>query len=179
MAECHLCLNMTEIREKEKAILIDAPISSSGLFGDTVNTVVNKFKKRSQPCRACELASAPSSRECPAPRKEPVGRPYTVWGASGRSATRQHLRKRVYLKRPNKPPAAASSGHFRLGHRVSVGLCCRLLDLVARFFPWASSSGRTSWRWCFTSIARGLLIAHTEQTCAPASSLATGQFFFP
>ncbi len=43
-AECHLWLNLTEIREKEKAFLLDAPISSSGLFGNAVNTVVDKFR---------------------------------------------------------------------------------------------------------------------------------------
>ncbi len=61
--------------------------------------------------RARELASASSSRERPAPRKEPVGRgsdpihppTYTVWGARGRSASRQHPRKRVDLKHPKSP----------------------------------------------------------------------------
>ncbi len=43
-AECHLWLNLTEIREKEKAFLLDAPISSSGLFGDAVNAAVDKFR---------------------------------------------------------------------------------------------------------------------------------------
>ncbi len=120
-AERHLWLNLTEIREKEKVFLLDAPISSSGLFGDAVNTVVDKFSaakthlaafKQFMPRRAREPASASSSRERPAPRKEPVGRvsdpvhppPYTVWGARGRSATRQRPHKRVDLKRPNKPP---------------------------------------------------------------------------
>ncbi len=36
LEERHLWLNLTEIRDKEKAFLIDAPISGSGLFGDTV-----------------------------------------------------------------------------------------------------------------------------------------------
>ncbi len=59
-----------------------------------------------------------NSRERPAPRKEPVSRvsdpvhppPYTVWGARGRSATRQRPRKQVDLKCLNRPPMAASSG---------------------------------------------------------------------
>ncbi len=42
-AERHLWLNLTKIREKKKAFLLEAPISSSGLFGDAVNSVVNKF----------------------------------------------------------------------------------------------------------------------------------------
>ncbi len=40
-AERHLWLNLTE---KEKAFLLDAPISGFGLIGDTVNAVVNKFR---------------------------------------------------------------------------------------------------------------------------------------
>ncbi len=104
-AEHHLWLNLTEIREKEKAFLLDAPISSSGLFGDVVNTIVDKFKavktqsaafKQFMLRCAHEPASASSSREHPAHRKEPVGRgndpihppPYTVWGAHGHSASR-------------------------------------------------------------------------------------------
>ncbi len=126
MAESHVWLNLTEIRQKEKAFLLDAPISSSGLFGNAVNTVVDKLSqsaafKQFMPQRACEPASASSSMERPVPRKEPVGRgsdpmhppPYTVWGARGRSASHQHPHNRVDLKRPNKPPAAASSGRSR------------------------------------------------------------------
>ncbi len=41
-AERHLWLNLTEIREKEKVFLMDAPISQSGLFGEAVSTVVDK-----------------------------------------------------------------------------------------------------------------------------------------
>ncbi len=138
-----------EIREKEKAFLLDVPISGSGLFGDVVNTVVDKFRaaktqsapfKQFIPWRVHEPASASSSRERLGPSKEPVGRvsepmyppPYMVWGAHGRPASRQRPRKRVDLKCPNKPPAAASSGrswctyqekrHFKFSpHRVVTG----------------------------------------------------------
>ncbi len=43
-AERHLWLNLTEIREKEKTFLMDAPISQSGLFGEAVSAVVDKFR---------------------------------------------------------------------------------------------------------------------------------------
>ncbi len=43
-AECHLWLNLTEIREREKVFLMDAPISQSGLFGEAVSAVVDKFR---------------------------------------------------------------------------------------------------------------------------------------
>lgn len=43
-AEHHLWLNLTEIHEREKVFLLDAPISQSGLFGEAVNSVVEKFR---------------------------------------------------------------------------------------------------------------------------------------
>ncbi len=107
-AERHLWLNLME-----KAFLLDAPISSSGLFGYAVNAVVDKFNnKQFMLCRAREPASSSCSRERLAPSKEPVGRVsepmhpprYTVWGDRGRSASRQHPHKWVDLKPLNKPP---------------------------------------------------------------------------
>ncbi|CAM4608253.1 unnamed protein product [Leuciscus chuanchicus] len=43
--ERHLWLNLSGIGEREKTFLLDAPISSSGLFGDAVNTVVDRFQE--------------------------------------------------------------------------------------------------------------------------------------
>ncbi len=43
-AECHLWLNLTEISEKEEVFLLDSPISQSGLFGEAVSSVVEKFR---------------------------------------------------------------------------------------------------------------------------------------
>ncbi len=43
-AERHLWRHLTEIREKEKAFLLDTLISGSGLFGDAVNAVVDNFR---------------------------------------------------------------------------------------------------------------------------------------
>ncbi len=111
----------------EKAFLLNAPISSSGLFGDAVHAIIDKFRaaktqsaafKQFTLRRMREQASASCSRERPDPNKEPVGRvsepmhppPYTVWGARGHSASRQRPHKRVDLKHPNEPPAMASSG---------------------------------------------------------------------
>ncbi len=44
VAERHLWLNLTEICEKEKVFLLDAPIPQSGLFGEAVSSVVEKFR---------------------------------------------------------------------------------------------------------------------------------------
>ncbi len=128
-AERHLWLNLTEIREKEKTFLMDAPISQSGLFGEAVSAVVDKFRSAKtqsaalnqfMPRRARDFSTPSSSvsREQPPPRREPPSGgaqatrlpPTTVWGARGRSSSRQQPRKRVNMKRPNKPAASANPG---------------------------------------------------------------------
>ncbi|XP_026054877.1 uncharacterized protein LOC113040897 [Carassius auratus] len=75
--ERHLWLNLTAIKEKEHLCLLDSPISPSGLFGDSVNMVVNKFeevKKHEEdfvqffPCRT--QGEGPSATQpCPLPSK--------------------------------------------------------------------------------------------------------------
>ncbi len=122
-----LWLNLTEIREKEKVFLLDALISQSGLFGEAVSSVVNKFRsvktqsaalKQFMPRRLRDYSTPSSSlsREQSLPRKEPSGGsgaqathppPTTVWGARGRSFPRQRPCRRVDLKRPNRPAASA------------------------------------------------------------------------
>ncbi len=63
--------------------------------------------------------SSSLSREQSLPRKEPFGGcgaqashppPTTVWGALGRSFSRQRPHRRVDLKRPNRPAASANPG---------------------------------------------------------------------
>ncbi len=109
--------------------LMDAPISQSGLFGEAVSAVVDKFRsaktqsaalKQFMPRRARDYSTPSSSvsREQSLPRKEPPSGgaqatrppPTTVWGARGRYSSRQQPRKRVNLKRPNKPAASANPG---------------------------------------------------------------------
>ncbi len=43
--ERHLWLNLSGIKEKDRAFLLVAPISPSGLFGDAVNMVVDRFQE--------------------------------------------------------------------------------------------------------------------------------------
>ncbi len=108
-AERHLWLNLTEMREKEKVFVLDAPISQSGLFGEAVSSVVEKFRsaktqsaalKQFMPRRTRDHSTPSSSvsREHSLPRKEPFGGsgaqathppPTAVWGARGRSFPRQ------------------------------------------------------------------------------------------
>ncbi len=80
-----LWLNLTEIHEK-KVFLLDAPISQTGLFGEAVSSVVEKFLsaksqsaalKQFMPRRMRDPSKTPStsmSRERSLPRKEPTCR---------------------------------------------------------------------------------------------------------
>ncbi len=66
MAERHLWLNLTEIMEK--AFLLDAPISGSGLFGDAVNAIVDTFrtaKTLSAVSSSCHNVRASQPLPCP------------------------------------------------------------------------------------------------------------------
>ncbi len=127
-AERHLWLNLTEIREKEKVFLLDTPISQSGLFGEAVSLVVEKFRsaktqsaalKQFMPRRTRDHSTpssfvsrdhsgrsllaevAPRLRTLPQWRfGEPVAGPFP----------RQRPCRRVDLKRPNRPAALAYPG---------------------------------------------------------------------
>ncbi len=126
-AERHFWLNLTEICEKEKVFLLDAPISQSGLFGEAVSSVVEKFRsaktqsaalKQFMPRRMRDHSTPSSlSREHSLARKEPTGRSRapahpplnTVWGARGRPFPHQRPCRRVNLNRPDRPAASAPS----------------------------------------------------------------------
>ncbi|XP_032365670.1 uncharacterized protein LOC116682766 [Etheostoma spectabile] len=42
--ERHLWLNLSDIRQKDREFLLDAPVSTTGLFGEAVNSVVDRFR---------------------------------------------------------------------------------------------------------------------------------------
>ncbi len=45
VTERHLWVNLADIGKKEKGSLLDAPVSSSELFGTSVEAVVEKFRE--------------------------------------------------------------------------------------------------------------------------------------
>ncbi len=72
--ERHLWLNLPDIREKDRRFLLDAPVSTTGLFGDTVNSVVDRFRhvktqdeafRRYFPRRAGPRSGRPASASQP------------------------------------------------------------------------------------------------------------------
>ncbi|KAI2652402.1 Transposon Ty3-G Gag-Pol polyprotein [Labeo rohita] len=44
-AERHLWLTLSDMKEKDRVFLLGAPLSPSGLFGDSVNSVVNRYQE--------------------------------------------------------------------------------------------------------------------------------------
>ncbi len=50
--ERHLWFNLINIKGKDKNVLMDAPLSSSGLFGDAVNLVVERFQESAKQAAA-------------------------------------------------------------------------------------------------------------------------------
>ncbi len=50
--ERHIWLNLSNIKGKDKNFLTDAPLSPSGLFGDAVNSVVERFQESAKQAAA-------------------------------------------------------------------------------------------------------------------------------
>lgn len=87
------------IKEKDKAFLLDAPILPSGLFGDTVNTVIDRYQEAKKqlaafreliPCQIQEPAPSTSrSRSGPSDRplveRTSMATPFTEAGGLGRA----------------------------------------------------------------------------------------------
>ncbi len=51
--ECHLWLNLVEMKGVDKAHFLDAPISQAGLFGDTVEGFAQQFSAVQQAVHTC------------------------------------------------------------------------------------------------------------------------------
>lgn len=48
LVECHLWLTLTDIKEKDRSFLLDAPMYNDGLFGESETAVVEKFQAAKQ-----------------------------------------------------------------------------------------------------------------------------------
>ncbi len=72
-AERHLWLTLSDMKEKDRVVLMDAPLAPSGLFGDAVNSVVDRFQEASKQAAAfsgfslAALYSRGAGREQPQP----------------------------------------------------------------------------------------------------------------
>ncbi|KAI2659093.1 Transposon Ty3-G Gag-Pol polyprotein [Labeo rohita] len=134
-AERHLWLTLSDMKEKDRVFLLDAPLSPSGLFGDSVNSVVDRYQEarkqaaafqrflplrhpareaagREQPRPSTSSSYRQAQKQSVATRTPPHRERVVVRSKSGTSKARPDLRETVSLTLPVLQGAAASSEHI-------------------------------------------------------------------
>ncbi len=73
-AERHLWLTLSDMKDKDRVFLMDAPLAPSGLFGDAVNSVVDRYQEARKQAAAFQrflprrsIALGAAGREQPQP----------------------------------------------------------------------------------------------------------------
>ncbi len=108
--ECHLWLNLAEMKDANKARFLDAPISQAGLFGDTVEGFAQQFSAVQQQTEAIQhilsrrdapSTAAPGARPQSARRR---GRPPASSRAAPPQAESTHRPARRASRRRAAPP---------------------------------------------------------------------------
>ncbi|KAL0148327.1 hypothetical protein M9458_056389 [Cirrhinus mrigala] len=61
--ERHLWLTLSDMKEKDRVFLLDAPLSPSGLFGDAVNSVVDRYQEARKRRKQSVATRTPPHRE--------------------------------------------------------------------------------------------------------------------
>ncbi|KAI2645466.1 Transposon Ty3-G Gag-Pol polyprotein [Labeo rohita] len=132
-AERHLWLTLSDMKEKDRVFLLDAPLSPAGLFGDAVNAVVDRYQEARKQAAAFQRFLP---RRHPARGAAATEQPQPSTSSSHREAQKQSVatpphRERV-VKRSSRrgprpsgpdgsgPPGAAPSGGKRVAPQYSV-----------------------------------------------------------
>ncbi|XDV41715.1 hypothetical protein PO909_010525 [Leuciscus waleckii] len=89
--ERHLWLNLADIGEKEKALLLDSPVSPTKLFGTSVEAVVGKFREAK--ARSAAFKTCIPLRSGPRPRQ--AGGPGPSWSEDHRQGQRSSVASRA------------------------------------------------------------------------------------
>ncbi len=97
-AERHLWLTLSDMKDKDRVCLLDAPLSSSGLFGDAVNSVVDRFQEASKQAAAFQRFLPRRSRAQGAAGQQPS----TSTGSSYREAQKESAASRAPPRRSQK-----------------------------------------------------------------------------
>ncbi|KAI2663885.1 Transposon Ty3-G Gag-Pol polyprotein [Labeo rohita] len=142
-AERHLWLTLSDMKEKDRVFLLDAPLSPSGLFGDAVNAVVDRYQEARKQAAAFQRflprrrpTHEAAELEQPRPRTSSSHRETQKQSVATRTPPhRGRVRRRSSLggPRPSGPDGAgplrvAPSGEFRGAPHYSVSgspLCPR------------------------------------------------------
>ncbi|KAL0147482.1 hypothetical protein M9458_057222 [Cirrhinus mrigala] len=134
-AERHLWLTLSDMKEKDRVFLLDAPLLPAGLFGDAVNAVVDRYQEARKQAAAFQRFLP---RRHPAHGAAATEQPRPSTSSSYREAQKQSVatrtpphRERV-VKRSSRrgprpsgpdgsgPPGAAPSGGKRVAPQYSV-----------------------------------------------------------
>ncbi len=141
--ERHLWLNLSELQDKDRFFLLDAPLSPSGLFGGAVDTVVERFQEAKKQAAAfqrflprcsqvfgtaereqSQLSSSSyrQTQEPVPPRRKIRGRR----GALGRGSSKQKADLRTVIMSKRTSAKRAPWGQPNLGRRgTHLSILCR------------------------------------------------------
>ncbi|KAI2647884.1 ORF V: Enzymatic polyprotein [Labeo rohita] len=99
-AERHLWLTLSDMKEKDRVFLLDTPLSPSGLFGDSVNSVVDRYQEapheaagQEQPWPSTSSSYRDAQKQSMATRTPPHRERVVVRSKSGTSKARSDLRE--------------------------------------------------------------------------------------
>ncbi|KAL0194632.1 hypothetical protein M9458_008204, partial [Cirrhinus mrigala] len=113
-AERHLWLTLSDMKEKDRVFLLDAPLEPSGLFGDAVNSVVSRYQEaRKQAAAFQRYLPRRSLTSAAAGAEYKLLRPGSTKTEPGSSKARPDLRVVLQSRRP--PTAEGSPYQGRAG----------------------------------------------------------------
>ncbi|ROL52327.1 hypothetical protein DPX16_18695 [Anabarilius grahami] len=93
--ERHLWLNLTEIKERDKTFLLDAPLHPSSLFGDAITSVTERFQEAKKQSAALQQF-LPRRTQVPSAAGREQPKPST----SSSQQHRQHQKQSVATRTP-------------------------------------------------------------------------------
>ncbi len=106
-AERHLWLTLSDMKEKDRVVLMDAPLVPSGLFGDAVNSVVDRFQEASKQTAAFQrflprrsIALGAAGREQPQPCTSSSYREVQRQSVASRAPPQRDLRVVLQSRKP-------------------------------------------------------------------------------
>ncbi|KAL0147124.1 hypothetical protein M9458_057648, partial [Cirrhinus mrigala] len=131
-AERHLWLTLSEMKEKDRVFLLDAPLEPSGLFGDTVDSVVSRYQEARKQAAAFQrflprrsLAPAAAGREQPYPCTSSSYRKVQKRSVATRAPLSRELAFFQSEARPAGPPRAAPTGEEWVAPHYTVSVSPR------------------------------------------------------
>ncbi|KAL0165643.1 hypothetical protein M9458_037487, partial [Cirrhinus mrigala] len=157
-AEKHLWLTLSDMKEKDRVFLLDAPLSPAGLFGDAVNAVADRYQEarkqvpafqRFLPRRRPAHGAAATEQPRPSTNSSHGKLKSRAWPLallpteSETSQAKPDLRVVLHGPDGSGPPKAAPSGGKRVTPQYSVSgsFCQPCREHSPQFFPPGNVAG--------------------------------------